>query len=359
MITPDGKPGWRGSWYKHLDDNSMTPQDQPFKQNLIDETRIFISTSTPEGITKRWSLKLEGQLKPKPYDRKFEFGMVAAGRSKVCIYHFIIGTQITNQNCQLFVDGQLVIDNWTRQRRGNEFFTCGSMEETGIFNLKANTKHNILVEYCNVRAPADGDENEALMDSNPGVRLGGAEVIDEDQEMEKAIKLASEADVVVAIVGLNADWESEGHDRTTLALPRRTDELIEKVAKANPKTVVVTQSVRFDGQTRPQLTNYLIQGSSITLPWVDSVAAIVHSWYLGNATGEAIADVLLGNTNPSGRLSLTFPKRMEDLPSYGHFHSENGKVGILLWSAIPVPPLIFVRQVRYAEDIYMVSYRRS
>ena len=204
------------------------------------------------------------------------------------------------------------------------------MEETGIFNLKANTKHNILVEYCNVRAPADGDENEALMDSNPGVRLGGAELIDEDQEMEKAVKLASEADVVVAIVGLNADWESEGHDRTTLALPRRTDELIEKVAKANPKTVVVTQSVRIDGQIRLQLTNYLIQGSSITLPWVDSVAAIVHSWYLGNATGEAIADVLLGNTNPSGRLSLTFPKRMEDLPSYGHFHSENGKVCILL-----------------------------
>lgn len=64
----------------------MIPQDQPIKQHLIDETRIFISTSTPEGITKRWSLKLEGQLKPKPYDRKFEFGMVAAGRSKVCIY---------------------------------------------------------------------------------------------------------------------------------------------------------------------------------------------------------------------------------------------------------------------------------
>jgi beta-glucosidase len=64
-------------------------------------------------------------------------------------------------------------------------------------------------------------------------------------KMAEAVKLASEADAVIAIVGLNADWESEGYDRKTLALPGRTDELINKVLGANPKTVVVTQSVRF------------------------------------------------------------------------------------------------------------------
>lgn len=62
--------------------------------------------------------------------------------------------------------------------------------------------------------------------------------------MAEAVKLASEADAVIAIVGLNSDWESEGYDRKTLALPGRTDELIAKVLAANPKTVVVTQSVR-------------------------------------------------------------------------------------------------------------------
>ena len=62
------------------------------------------------------------------------------------------------------------------------------------------------------------------------------------------------------------------------------------------------------------------------MPWVDKVPSIVHSWYLGNATGDAIADVLFGNVNPSAKLSLTFPKRLEDVPSFGHFHSENGKV---------------------------------
>lgn len=148
-----------------------------------------------------------------------------------------------NKIRKLYVDGHLVIDNWTRQRRGDEFFNCATKEENGTFELKANTKHNIFVEFCNVRGPADGDEDEAIMDSNPGVRLGGAELVNEDDEMEKAVKLAAEADVVIAIVGLNSDWETEGYDRTTLALPRRTDELVEKVAKANPKTIVVTQSV--------------------------------------------------------------------------------------------------------------------
>jgi beta-glucosidase len=109
--------------------------------------------------------------------------------------------------------------------------------------LKAGIKHRVLVEFCNVRSPADGDEDETVMDSNPGVRLGGAEVIDEDVKMAEAVKIAKEADVVVAIVGLNADWETEGYDRKTLALPGRTDELIEKVLAVNPNTVVVTQSV--------------------------------------------------------------------------------------------------------------------
>lgn len=66
--------------------------------------------------------------------------------------------------CQLYVDGKLIIDNWTRQRRGDAFFGVGSEEEKGVFPVKANTKHDIYVEFCNVRAPADGDEDETVMD---------------------------------------------------------------------------------------------------------------------------------------------------------------------------------------------------
>ncbi|TFY67511.1 hypothetical protein EVG20_g3915 [Dentipellis fragilis] len=304
IFTEKGERGWIGTWHKHEHDESMVVVEEPFETRLVDETRIFVSLSAPEGITRRWTLRLRGQLRPRPYDTKFEFGLIAAGRAK------------------LWVDGNLVIDNWTKQRRGDYFFGAGSRTETGVYDLKANKAHDIFVELCNVRAPApeDGDEDEAVMDVNAGVRLGGAEVKDPDTLMQEAVQLAKEADAVIAVVGLNADWETEGYDRTTLALPGRTDELVRKVLEANPKTVVVTQS-----------------GSSITLPWAQSVPAILHSWYLGNATGDAIADVLFGKVNPSGKLSLTFPKRLEDVPSFTSFHSEDG-------------------QVRYAEDIY-VGYK--
>jgi beta-glucosidase len=62
------------------------------------------------------------------------------------------------------VDDQLVIDNWTRQRRGEGFFGLGSQEERGRFQFKADTKHQILVVFCNVRGPADGDEDEIVVD---------------------------------------------------------------------------------------------------------------------------------------------------------------------------------------------------
>ena len=98
------------------------------------------------------------------------------------------------------------------------------------------------------------------------------------------------------------------------------------------------------------------------MPWVNSVPAIVHAWYLGNASGDAIADVLFGKQNPSGKLPLTFPKAEEDVPSYGHFHSENGEVCCMFMSRYRTRMLngpCFVRlQIRYAEDLYVVSQSR-
>lgn len=107
---------------------------------------------------------------------------------------------------QLWVDDELVIDNWTRQRRGWEFFGCGTLEERGTVQLVAHKSHSIYVEFCNVRGPADGDENEVVMDTTAGVRLGGAEVQDPEERIKCAVGLAKDADTVIAVVGLNADW---------------------------------------------------------------------------------------------------------------------------------------------------------
>jgi hypothetical protein len=107
---------------------------------------------------------------------------------------------------QLWVDDKLVIDNWTRQRRGEEFFGFGTQEEKGTVQLVAQKAHSIFIEFCNVRGPADGDENEAVMDITAGVRLGGAEVHVPEELLESAVEVAKDADAVIAIVGLNSDW---------------------------------------------------------------------------------------------------------------------------------------------------------
>lgn len=83
MFTADGKRGWMGTWHKHESEESMSIVEEPYATNLIDETRIFVSLSAPQGITRRWTLRLKGQLKPKTYACDFEFGMSVSGRAKV------------------------------------------------------------------------------------------------------------------------------------------------------------------------------------------------------------------------------------------------------------------------------------
>jgi len=107
---------------------------------------------------------------------------------------------------QLWVDDRLVIDNWTRQHRGGEFFGCGTLEAKGTAQLVAQKAHSIYVEFCNVQGPADGDENETVMDTLAGIRLGGAEVRDPEELLERAVEAAKGADAVIVVVGLNADW---------------------------------------------------------------------------------------------------------------------------------------------------------
>jgi beta-glucosidase len=114
------------------------------------------------------------------------------------------------------------------------------------------------------------------------------------QYISEAVAQARKADV--AIVFAN-QWQTEGLDNPDLSLPRGQDTLIEAVAAVNPNTIVVLQT-----------------GSAIAMPWLDRTAAVVEAWYPGARGGEAIASVLFGETNPSGRLPITFPASVDQLP---------------------------------------------
>ncbi|MEA2246432.1 MAG: beta-glucosidase [Solirubrobacteraceae bacterium] len=120
----------------------------------------------------------------------------------------------------------------------------------------------------------------------------------DDEEMDRAVSLARAADVAIVVVGTTEEVESEGFDRTSLALPGRQDELVRRVAEANPKTIVVVNA-----------------GAPVLLPWADDVAAVVLAWFPGQEFGNALADALLGVVEPGGRLPTTWPMTEDGLPS--------------------------------------------
>ncbi|WP_369204441.1 glycoside hydrolase family 3 protein [Streptomyces sp. PU-14G] len=125
----------------------------------------------------------------------------------------------------------------------------------------------------------------------------GAPAVPEDELIDRAVREAASADTALVFVGTTDESESEGVDRDTLALPGRQDDLVARVAEANPRTVVVVNA-----------------GAPVLMPWRHDVAAVLLCWFPGQAGGDALADVLLGAAEPGGRLPTTWPDAEDDLP---------------------------------------------
>ncbi|KAJ7349434.1 glycoside hydrolase family 3 protein [Mycena albidolilacea] len=287
LKTASGEPGWLCTFYNHDSEGQLT---DPVAGFVIKDTRIKLVDFLPPGLTENWTIKLTGQLtvdKTAP----FQLGLTVAGRAK------------------LWVNGNLTIDNWTKQTPGDFFYGQGTIEEKAVIDLSADVAVDVLVEYTNTSPPKEEEDVSSQPALMLGVRLGGCEKIDADAAVESAIALAAKCDAVLFVAGLTPEWESEGFDRPTLSLPGRQDEVISKIAAANPNTIVCIQA-----------------GSATSMPWVGKAAAVIQAWYLGNEVGNAIADVVWGKVNPGGRLPLTFPVRIEDTPAYLNERSENGKI---------------------------------
>ena len=119
----------------------------------------------------------------------------------------------------------------------------------------------------------------------------------EEELIADAVAAAAEADVVIFIGGLNKSQhqDCEGKDRLSMALPYAQDKVVEALAAVNPNIVAV-----------------IVSGNAVEMPWVDKVDAIVETWFSGTQTGHALADILFGDVNPSGKLPFTFPVKLED-----------------------------------------------
>lgn len=132
-----------------------------------------------------------------------------------------------------------------------------------------------------------------------GVGLG--DEVDESL-IQEAVTLAKQAKVVLIMAGLPETYESEGFDRAHLNLPKSHNELISRISEVHKNAVVI-----------------LSAGSPVTMPWLDSVSAVLHTYLSGQAGSEAILDVLFGVVNPSGKLAETYPKDIKDTPCYTNF----------------------------------------
>jgi beta-glucosidase len=183
---------------------------------------------------------------------------------------------------QVFLDGALVIAPTGREELASRSATV---------HLVAGESRALRVEYV-----ADSSEIGREVDVGGEVVLGweppaGAVA----PAVREAAGLAAAADVAVVVV---RDYGTEERDRTDLALPGGQDALVHAVAAANPRTVVV-----------------LMTGQPVAMPWLEEVAAVVQAWYPGQEQGNVVARVLFGDVNPSGKLPVTFPRDLSQLPA--------------------------------------------
>lgn len=190
---------------------------------------------------------------------------------------------------RLFLDDKLVIDSWTLNKAMVDYVTL---------SLDAGP-HKVVLEH-------HGRQKW------PGERLQLGFSRHGDRVAAEAGAMAAEADVVVIAAGFDASSESEGSDRT-FRLPPGQDELIRLMAAANKRTIVVMTS-----------------GGAVDMNgWIDRVPALMQTWFPGQEGGTAVAEILFGAVNPSGRLPATFEKHWQDNPAHDYYYPEPGTQKIL------------------------------
>jgi len=242
-----------------------------------DITTTFFGRLRPLADAKHFSGRFSGTYVPAETGTHV-FGLSVVGRGRV------------------LVDGVEVLDAWTDPQPGDTFFGNGCAEVSAAVDLVEGEGVQVVLEY---RREDSGAELS-------GVRLGVRPPEPADL-VERAAAAAADADVAVVVVGTTSEWETEGNDRLTMDLPGCQAALVEAVATANPRTVVVVNA-----------------GSPVDTGWAQRCAAVLQVWFGGQEMGPALASVLLGDEDPGGRLPHTVPARLEDHPAAATYPGRPG-----------------------------------
>ena len=233
--------------------------------------------------------------KPKPFSKRWTgyYIVTESGPYELVAQGFGEGS-----GYRVYVDEKLIIDNWKAAK---------AMEDSATLELAAGP-HKIVAEVS----------RSSFVGGRLRVGISNQEKLVSDY----AKKIAAKVDAVIIAAGFDSDSESEGADRT-FALPFGQAELIRELAALNKNTVVVVTS-----------------GGGIDINgWLDRVPALIEAWYPGENGGTALAEILFGDVNPSGRLPITFERRWEDNPTHENYYPVQGS-----------------KRVEYKEGVF-VGYR--
>jgi beta-glucosidase len=230
---------------------------------------------------------------------------------------------------RVWLDGAALIDGTTPGEPDRLDLGGGDApRKTAAVQLAAGQGYPIRIEYVRAlptRAEQTGGDATARL-SWEYVGLG---VRAPRGSIEAAAELAASCDAAVVVIGSASISEGEGYDRTSLDLPGDQNALVEAVLAANPHTIVV-----------------LVNGAPYVLPWVEHAPAVLEGWLGGEAGPDAVARIILGEAEPSGRLPVTFPARLEDTPAHAFYpggesvtYGEGLHVGYRHFDASNEPPL--------------------
>ncbi|MEE4454720.1 beta-glucosidase H [Novosphingobium resinovorum] len=233
---------------------------------------VFMKFRFGDNVTPRpadqLAVRSEGWFWP-PLDGEYEFQLLDLGSSTITL------------------DGKPIITPASVTEPPPLFDMLDWKARSATVTLKAGKPYRFLFEML----PA----HEKAAAYRIGIRMPAGTI-------EQAVAAARASDVALVFVGSSNTSEAETSDRASLDLFGDQNALVEAIVAANPRTVIV-----------------LNNGGPLLMPWVDKVPAIVEAWFLGGETGHAIADVLLGHANPSGKLPCTFPSRNEDNPTFAFY----------------------------------------
>lgn len=279
MTVPStGQPGVDCFWY-----NGWVVGENPVHHEILETTRTLVIESQISELQPKHCSRMSFILRPKTTGLH-TFGVTACGKSI------------------LRVNGKVLLEHSGFDDCRVEYvMQPGDFEERADIYMESGYAYEVTIDTLSTIAPSPSP----IFDITPQATSVGFYENLNTPINEQLQQLASESNVAIIFAANNEEYESESFDRSSLSLSPLQEELIRAVSGAAPKSILVNQT-----------------GSPISMPWIDEVDSILQCWYAGQEVGNALADIISGDINPSGKLPVTFPRCIEDTPSFGNFPTD-------------------------------------